>query len=725
MTLNPSLAEVFARFPLGTRVLYAPHQGASTTRYAGTVASAPHLCGGTWCVALADMAPEYRDGKRSTVPSAVVDRLTPVVCFRCDDSHTMTLGERKVMCTACPVPCHVCGAGGPFCTEGGNCGCSCHRKSGRSDMECADVVDDSDDSDSTCADCSTGITLADGHEHTDPPLCHACEKARLEKRATLAENRLATLAEDFASAFQTIDGWLRSPHCAVGASDCGFCARDIEIAGGIVNGDWSGGLPTKTQRDRIFARIFAIDYSKGGDPGPTGCETCGAHPAEPVVLCLACTEETPSLRLKAALARVAELEADLDATRYRVQMVAESGCTARVLAWSPEDLREGLSCTEADRCAACRCEAFLAGVAAPVPPGAPPGGAWAYCVKAAENGEVDIFAPLSSLVAAQEALAASRETVSVLTAGNPEAFRFAEMRSEIDKATVDNALLWDTLDLMAKEHDVALHKAHANGVAEASRSLWEAREIILAVADLVPQVVGAEGDDARPGLFLLGAMADNDTITNATLARAFSDSDAIRDRAIAIDRAAREWLAKSPPPARPEAEPRPGGEPRSEGAGGGEVSDAEVAAMKGHEVHTYSALLLGFNELAKLTPVLGEKLYFRLRRDAAHQELTTLGHHVEMTGAKIVLTLGQRPPFVKFLATDIEAMRGAVAAHDAGGYANIPVDSIAGAIAQLRHLYAQMLGGRVRDTAEAARGLLGPAIERLERLERASEGGAT
>lgn len=36
------------------------------------------------------------------------------------------------------------------------------------------------------------------------------------------------------------------------------------------------------------------------------------------------------------------------------------------------------------------------------------------------------------------------------------------------------------------------------------------------------------------------------------------------------------------------------------------------------------------------------------------------------------------------------------------------------AIAQLRHLYAQMIGGHVTDCAEAARGILGPAIERLE-----------
>lgn len=38
------------------------------------------------------------------------------------------------------------------------------------------------------------------------------------------------------------------------------------------------------------------------------------------------------------------------------------------------------------------------------------------------------------------------------------------------------------------------------------------------------------------------------------------------------------------------------------------------------------------------------------------------------------------------------------------------------ALRDLRHLYEQMLDGRVTDTAEAARGLLGPAIERVERV---------
>jgi hypothetical protein len=38
------------------------------------------------------------------------------------------------------------------------------------------------------------------------------------------------------------------------------------------------------------------------------------------------------------------------------------------------------------------------------------------------------------------------------------------------------------------------------------------------------------------------------------------------------------------------------------------------------------------------------------------------------------------------------------------------------ALAQLRHLYQQMLDGAVHNTAEAARGLLGPALEALEPL---------
>lgn len=41
---------------------------------------------------------------------------------------------------------------------------------------------------------------------------------------------------------------------------------------------------------------------------------------------------------------------------------------------------------------------------------------------------------------------------------------------------------------------------------------------------------------------------------------------------------------------------------------------------------------------------------------------------------------------------------------------------VAAALANLRHLYQQMLAGQVLDMAQAARGLLGPSIEVFEHL---------
>lgn len=44
------------------------------------------------------------------------------------------------------------------------------------------------------------------------------------------------------------------------------------------------------------------------------------------------------------------------------------------------------------------------------------------------------------------------------------------------------------------------------------------------------------------------------------------------------------------------------------------------------------------------------------------------------------------------------------------------------ALAQLRHLYELMVTGCVKDTIEAAKGLLGPSIETLERTQNTLEG---
>jgi hypothetical protein len=81
------------------------------------------------------------------------------------------------------------------------------------------------------------------------------------------------------------------------------------------------------------------------------------------------------------------------------------------------------------------------------------------------------------------------------------------------------------------------------------------------------------------------------------------------------------------------------------------------------------AILHGYNEMAKLTEVLGEKVYFRLMRDATEKELAenfdvTIEKAEDGLGPTI-LTLGQKPPFIIFHERDIEAMRAAVAAYDA------------------------------------------------------------
>lgn len=45
-------------------------------------------------------------------------------------------------------------------------------------------------------------------------------------------------------------------------------------------------------------------------------------------------------------------------------------------------------------------------------------------------------------------------------------------------------------------------------------------------------------------------------------------------------------------------------------------------------------------------------------------------------------------------------------------------------LAQLRHLYGHMINGRITNQQEAARGLLGPAIECFEGIERGEHVGA-
>lgn len=82
---------------------------------------------------------------------------------------------------------------------------------------------------------------------------------------------------------------------------------------------------------------------------------------------------------------------------------------------------------------------------------------------------------------------------------------------------------------------------------------------------------------------------------------------------------------------------------------------------------TYAALTIGFNELAKLHTVLGEKVYFRLLREAAQEKFVESGGNRFITVEDGILTIEVPggPPHVVFREQDIELMREVVAKHDA------------------------------------------------------------
>lgn len=93
---------------------------------------------------------------------------------------------------------------------------------------------------------------------------------------------------------------------------------------------------------------------------------------------------------------------------------------------------------------------------------------------------------------------------------------------------------------------------------------------------------------------------------------------------------------------------------------------------------TYVALTIGFNELAKQHPTLGEKVYFRLLRDTAERKHVEHGGQPFITRADGVMEIQipGGPPHVVFREQDIEGMRAVVAAHDAkkGSETAIPTD---------------------------------------------------
>jgi hypothetical protein len=76
------------------------------------------------------------------------------------------------------------------------------------------------------------------------------------------------------------------------------------------------------------------------------------------------------------------------------------------------------------------------------------------------------------------------------------------------------------------------------------------------------------------------------------------------------------------------------------------------------------ASIIGFNELATNGRTLGEKVYFRMSRDAAEKRYAALGGELNKSSVgPVVLTIGPGP-FIEFAERDIELMRAAVAAFD-------------------------------------------------------------
>jgi hypothetical protein len=89
------------------------------------------------------------------------------------------------------------------------------------------------------------------------------------------------------------------------------------------------------------------------------------------------------------------------------------------------------------------------------------------------------------------------------------------------------------------------------------------------------------------------------------------------------------------------------------------------------------AMTLGYNELAKVAPSLGQKLLCRLLRDkalASYEEVT--GKKVKVTDEdRVILTITSTLPHLKVLARDIELMRKCVAEYDALPVTSDPKES--------------------------------------------------
>ena len=105
------------------------------------------------------------------------------------------------------------------------------------------------------------VTVSDLHGHGLQAVANAisdastvddleAKRAELQERVDVAEAAADATISDAGLALRTIAAWLTSPHCD--EEGCVLCARDVEIAKGILDGDWLGGADD-ADHDRLAA----------------------------------------------------------------------------------------------------------------------------------------------------------------------------------------------------------------------------------------------------------------------------------------------------------------------------------------------------------------------------------------------------------------------------------------------------------------------------------------
>jgi hypothetical protein len=79
----------------------------------------------------------------------------------------------------------------------------------------------------------------------------------------------------------------------------------------------------------------------------------------------------------------------------------------------------------------------------------------------------------------------------------------------------------------------------------------------------------------------------------------------------------------------------------------------------------HEALSIGYNEMVKMAPTLGQKVFYRVAREQAAETARSFGSELEWGRKGTVGTLRHGSLHICFLESDIEAMRDAVAKWDA------------------------------------------------------------